>query len=349
MAEARGDPLSAGASSRPVWLEALRVALGRPPIWLVAWALEASLAIAPALLLHAWLTDAISHRYEPGSLFRDLGEPFRFDHRAQSELLDGTTGRLGSVLVLLAVLVGIFSAGGWLQVFLEPTRGHSLQRFFLGGARYFWRFFRLGIATLLLLSLLTWLVRGPAWNTIGLEWILGVPANDARRLETLSSERTAILVRAGQETIYALGFVLVLAWGDYSRTRLALHDTSSAMWAGVCTAFSMLRHPVKTLRPMVGLLLVESALVLAAGLLARSIEGEVGRGVGLGGVAALLGIGQLALLWRIVLRGSRYHAAIQVSRDVVLPIARPDPWRASLGPPGGPRYPLGGDEFGMSL
>jgi hypothetical protein len=242
------------------------------------------------------MTDAISHRYEPGSLFRDLGEPFRTDHRTQTELLDGTTGRLGSVLALLSVLVGIFSAGGWLQVFLEPTRGHSLQRFFLGGARTFWRFFRLAILTLLLLSLLTWIVRGPAWDRVALEGILGVPASDVQRLETLSSERTAFLARGVQDLIYALGFALVLAWGDYSRARLALHDTSSAIWAGACTAFTMVRHPVKTLRPMAGLLLVEAALLLAAGLFARSIEAEVGRSAGLGGVAALLRIGQLVLL-----------------------------------------------------
>jgi hypothetical protein len=340
---------AAGTSTRVVWTGALRAALGRPPVWLVVWALEVTLAVAPALLFHAWIGDAIRHRYEPGSLFRDLGEPFRFDHRTQTVLLDDATGRLGSVLVLVAVMLGIFSAGGWLQVFLEPTRGRSLQRFFLGGARYFWRFFRLAIVTLLVLSLLTWLVHGWAWNTIVLEWILGVPADDARRLETLTSERTAFLVRGAREAVYALGFVLVLAWGDYSRARLALHDTSSAVWAGLCTAFSMLRHPVKTFRPMIGLLLVESVLLVAAGLLARSIETEVRIDAGLAGVAALLGIGQLVLLWRIVLRGSRYHAAIQVSREVVLPIARPDPWRGSLGPPGGPRYPLGGDEFGMSL
>jgi hypothetical protein len=332
-----------------VWLAALRTALGRPPVWLVAWALEVVLALAPAVLLHAWLSDAIAHRYEPGSLLGDLGTTFRTDHRAQTELFDGTSGRLGAVLVLLAVLVGVFTAGGWLQVFLEPTRGHSLQRFFLGGARYFWRFFRLAILTLLLLALLRWLLHGPVWDRVGLGWLLGVPAADAQRLEALSSGRTAFLVRAAQQAIEALGFALVLAWGDYSRTRLALHDTSSALWSGLCTAFTLLRHPVKTLRPMLGLLLVEAVLVVAAGLLARSIEGDVGRGAGLGSVAALLGIGQLVLLWRVVLRGSRYHAAIQVSREVVLPIARPDPWKASVGPPGGPRYPLGGDEFGMSL
>ena len=317
------------AEVRPVWWDALRTALARPPIWLAIWTLEVALALAPALLLQAWLSDAIAHRYDPGSLFRDLGEPFRFDHRAQTELLDGTTGRLGAVLVLVAILAGAFTAGGWLQIFLQPTRGHSWQGFFHGGARHFGRFLRLAILTALLLALLTWLVRGPAWNTIVLEGILGVPADDARRLETLASERTAFVVRAVQELVYALGFVLVLAWGDYSRTRLALHDTSSSAWAGLCTLFSMLRHPVKTLRPMVVLLVLEGALVVAAGLLARSVEAEIGGGSGLGAVAALLGIGQLVLLWRIVLRGARYHAAIRVSRDVVLPIAQPDPWRAS--------------------
>jgi hypothetical protein len=61
-------------------------------------------------------------------------------------------------------------------------------------------------------------------------------------------------------------------------------------------------------------------------------------------IAFLFALGQVALLWRVILRGARYHAAAAVSRAVVRPIARPDPWRASIGGPGGPRYPLDGEE-----
>ena len=53
---------------------------------------------------------------------------------------------------------------------------------------------------------------------------------------------------------------------------------------------------------------------------------------------------------------ARYHAAVQVSRDVVTPIARPDPWKSSVGGPGGPRYPIetgepgdAADEYAVSL
>ena len=45
----------------------------------------------------------------------------------------------------------------------------------------------------------------------------------------------------------------------------------------------------------------------------------------------------------------RYHAALQVSVRVVQPLPRPDPWKHSIGGPGGPQYPIGGDEYGVSL
>jgi len=349
VAEAAEIAASRGATTRLLSFEALRIALGRPPVWLAVWGVEMLLALPPALLLQAWLGSTIAHRYEPGSLFGDLDAYFRFDQRQEMETLGAATGALGAGLVLLAVLFGVFSAGGWLQVFLERTHGHSLQRFFLGGARYFWRFARLAMLTILLLSLITWLVHGPVWNRVVLEGLCGVPAHDFERLETFTSEWSAFLARAAQQAVYALAFALLLVWGDYSRTRLALHDTSSALWAGLCAAFTMLRHPVKTLRPFASLLAIEAALLAGAGLLARAVEGEVANGGGLGGVALLLVLGQIALLWRIVLRGARYQAAVQVSREVVRPISRPDPWRASVGPEGGPRYPIGGDEYGMSL
>ena len=337
------------ARARPVSLQALRISLGRPPVWLAVFAIEALLALAPALITRIWLSGAIDHRYARGSLFGNLDPTFRFDWRQDKGTLDETMGMLGAVLVALSVLFGTFAAGGWLQVLLEQTQGHSLQRFFLGGARYFWRFFRLTLVTTLVLAALTFVVHGPGWNRLVLRGLLHVPAGDVEKLETFTSEWSAVLVRWAQQSIYAVGFGLVLVWGDYTRTRLALHDTASAVWAGIRTAFTMLRHPIRTLRPVTVLFGIEVALLVGAGTLARRVEEVVARGSGLGGVGLLLALTVFALLGRIVLRGARYHAAVQVSREVVRPIARPDPWRGSLGAEGGPRYPIGGDEFGMSL
>lgn len=334
---------------RGVVVDALRVTLGRPPVWMVVWMLEALLAIAPAVVFHAWMSRAIANRYEPGTLVANLDTVFRLDQRRAMDLIDGATGELGAVLAALAMLLGCFCAGGWLQVFLERTHGHSLQRFFVGGTRYFWRFLRVMLLAILVMSLVSWLVYGPPWDKLVLEWWMKVPHRDLAKLETLPSEDTVVHLRWIQQGVYAFCFGIVLTWGDFTRTRLALHDTSSAVWAGLCTWFTILRHPLRTLGPMVWLFVIEALLVAATGIFARTVEGDFASHPDLYGVGLLLLLGQIVLLWRVVLRGARYHAAVAVSREVVRPIARPDPWKESFGPPAGPRYPIGGDEYGMSL
>lgn len=349
MAEAGEPQIQPGAPVRFVALEAVRVTLGRPPVWLLVMAVQVLLALPTTIAWHGFMTAATEHHYAPGSLFANLGENFRFDHRAQIESLNHATSQVGAVLALVAMLFGCFTAGGWLQVFLERTGGESLKRFFFGGARYFWRFFRLMLLSLLLLALVSWLVFGLPWNRLVLGWLFDVPAHAYGSLETLGSETTAFRLRLAQSVLHALGFGLVLTWGDYTRTRLALHDTSSALWAGICTAWTILRHPVKTLRPMIGLFAIELAIVLVLGWLARSIEGDIVRTSDAFSVAILFATAQLALVWRVIVRGARYHAAVSVSREIVRPIARPDPWKGSIGGPGGPRYPIGGDEFSVSM
>jgi hypothetical protein len=346
------EPSDGGARAakpRSVVVDALLATFARTPMWLTVFAMELALAIAPAVAWGAWLIGASEHRYPGSGLFADLGTVFRFDHRRAMALLDDTNARVGAGLAFAAMMLGCFCAGGWLQVFLERAHAHSLRRFFLGGARYFWRFFRVFLLTILSLALVSYLAYGAPWNAVVLHWIRHVPATDYDRLETLTSEQTVFTLRFAQHAFYAVMLALVLVWSDYTRTRIALHDTGSAVWAGLCTWFTLLRHPVKTLGPMLWLAGIEVALVLVAGLFARKIEGDFGAQSDLVGVLLLFVIGEMALAWRVILRGARYAAAVHVSREVVRPISRPDPWKASFGPPYGPRYPLGGDEFGMSL
>jgi hypothetical protein len=307
------------------------------------------LALIPAVVFQSWMTSAVAHRYEPGSLVANLDTVFRFDQRQELGLVRAATSQLGAVLALLSMLIGCFAAGGWLQVFLERTHGESLRRFFFGGARYYWRFFRVLLCTIAVLALWSYLVYGAPWNTVVLNWMFHVPKSDYTKLETLASERTVVHLTWARDGVYALGFALVLVWSTYTRTRLALHDTSSAVWAGIASSVTCLRQPLRTLTPFAGLFVLEAVIVLASGVFARKVEGALATRGDLAGVLLLFLIGTLALMWRVALRGARYHAAVAVSREVVRPIARPDPWKESFGGPGGPRYPLGGDEYGMSL
>jgi hypothetical protein len=333
-----------GREPRSVVLDALRGAVSRPAAWGAVLLAQVLLAAIPALMAHDWLARAMGSNYAPGSLLVDLDALFRHDHKDSLATLDAQVGVVGAALALASVLLGCFVAGGWLQVFLERTEGETLRRFAFGGARWFWRFARVAFVGLLLAALCTWLVRGPAWNHVVLSGMCGVPASDWSALETLDSELSAWRLRFAQDLVHALAIALVLAWGDWTRTRMALLDTNSAAWAGLCTLWTLLRHPLRTLGASAALFGVEAALLLLLGLLARSMESTIHRTGEAWPSFVMLALVLASLALRVVLRGARYHAAVGVSRQVVTPILRPDPWKDAVGGPGGPRYPIGDDE-----
>ena len=342
-----------------IFLRSLRMALGRPPLWLMSSLLIVLLALPLALPWAEWFDATLANRYQPGSLARSLDETFRQDHREALANLAQGSSRSAAALGVLAVLIGIYAAGGWLQVIVERTRGHSLRRFFSGGARYFWRFSRMTLLTLAMLAGLHWLLYDWPWQTLVLESLLDVPPSDFGRLETLDSERFALSVGWVRDALGALGFALIMCWGTYSRVRLALHDGSSVIWAGLVAFWTMLTHPVQTLRPLLLLLISEALVVtLVLGGLSRHLDagfalpavGEEASGMAAGWRILLLAlIGLTALAWREILRGASYHAALQVSRAIVPPRRRFDRWK-SIGGPGGPQYPTeGGDEYGVAM
>lgn len=342
-------------STGPVFVRSLVSAMGRVPQWLFVWALTFTLALVAALPWYAWFEGVTEHRYAPGAVSGHLDAVFRQDHRAALSALQRATGESGAVLAFLALLMGVFTAGGWLQVVLERTRGHSMRRFLYGGARYFWRFLRVLGLTLLVLLLWGWVFYGAPYEELVLGKWLGVPRKDWGKLETLDSEGTLFAVRAAQDLGFGLFLALTLCWADYTRTRLALQGTHSALWAGLQTFFTILRRPVQTLRPLVLLLLCELAVILLVGLVVDRVEAsfvspEGGVAPGSARVLLIGALSQVALAWRVIVRGARYQATAIVSQQVVRPISRPDPWRESIGGPGGPRYPLEeGDEYGVAL
>lgn len=342
-----------------VFTRALRAAMRRPGVWVFAWFAVSFLALVPAYAVFGYYREAMGDRYEPGALVYALDRTllsaesdtsFRTDHAESMSTLNTSVARIGALSAFLTLLWSVFAAGGWLQVVLERKRGHTLRRFLFGGARYFWRFLRLMLLTFLLFALFGWLAYEEPWKEFVLHRELGLPSFDLDSLENLDSEWTAVQLGWLQGAVYGLLFALTLTWADYTRTRLALHDTSSVIGAGLRTFFTMLRHPIMTLRPMVLLLLVE-VLVLAAGaILRRWFVGSLEADPTWLEFGLVLFVGQLVVLWRIITRGARYQAAAAVSAQVVRPLSRPDPWKSSIGGPGGPRYPLeDADEYGVSL
>jgi hypothetical protein len=330
----------------PVFLSALLGALARPPIWLVTWLVPLLLGLSVGLPWVGWVDGVGAERLARGAELQGWSETFRTDHAAELAALRGRSAETAAALGLLAMLFGVFAAGGWLQVFLERTEGHSVRRFLWGGSRYFWRFARVWLLTLALLAAVSWIALGWPWNTLVRGFLVGV-----KNLEELTSERSAVWFGWVQDGLYALFFALVLVWADYTRTRLALLDTRSALVAGLAAATMLARHPLQTIRPLALLFALEVLLLLGAGKLVQKISAGLDASATWHDLALLLLIGELALLWRAITRGARYHAAVQVSHAIVPPLSRPDPWAHRIGGPGGPQYPIDAtsDEYGVSL
>jgi hypothetical protein len=338
------DPALEGKS---VTRAALFAALGRVPLWMLTAGATLLLAAFVAWPWHGWLEDTIGHRYAPGEQLPTLDANFTQDHEAALALLGQSTRTIGGWMALLAILANVFFAGGWLQVFLERTEGHSVQRFFLGGARYFFRFLRVLVLTVLLLAVLDYLIYGSPWEHFVWDKLYGVVDGD---LETLGDEWTVVKLEWTRQALHLVMFALVLTWATYTRTRLALHETRSALVAGIGTFFTMLTHPIRTVRPMLLLSLVEVAVLALAAFLISWLQGGLSQGSGMLRVTMLGLAGILPVVFGCIVRGARYCAAVQVSRDVVAPLSAPDPWSSRVGGPGGPQYPLAEeDEYGISL
>lgn len=338
--------------SRSVTWAALRAAFGRTPLWLVTSLATLGLAFVLALPWHAWFDEAAAS-YAPGAQVHHLDSAFRTDHRDEMGALSAATQRIASGLVLLEVLLSLFFAGGWLQVFLERTHGRSVQRFFFGGARHFGRFLRVLLLFLVGASLLDWLLHGPVWENYVLADMLGIPDAGAgsKAFESVALETTVIQLGWLRGGLHLLGLALLFVWADYTRTRLAMHDTRSALVAGFSTLFTLLRHPIRCLRPMLLLVLLEGALLTLLGFVSDGIEGGLDATSSAWTIVAIGGCSVLAIVLGKILRGARYAAAVQVSRGVVQPLSGPSPWSQTIGGPGGPQYPIVGeqDDYGVSL
>lgn len=333
-------------TERSVFLEALGSAASRVPLWFVAGLMPLIPPLAMALFWHEGLHSAMDHRYQSGTLRDSLSATFRADHATILRILGDGTGRALAIASFAAFLGGIFCAGGWLQIFLERTRGHSLRRFVFGGARYFFRFFRLSLWVLLVLGLVHELMYKGAWESLVDGRLFGIVDGDT---EAVGSEKTVVHREWLRALVHYVLFSAVLSWAEYSRARIALQDSSSVTAAAIASLWLIIRHPIRTLRPLFLIFLIGHAVLFGLYYVSNSINKDVGETSGLLPIVALGAITIGALLWREILRGSRYAATVSLTTEL---LRKREPAKRSIGGPGGPRYPIaedGEDEFAVSL
>jgi len=284
--------------------------------WAIAALLELALALPAALLWQRWLDGALANRYEPGALFANLSTSFRFDHRAQIDALQADASIWLGCAALLAMLLGVFFAGGWAQLACDGEDGRVVARAGAGARRFFGRYLRVWLLTLVLLAVWTWLCFEWPWRKLVLDWILRLPEASGDRLEALTSEWSAVAVRLVQAGLYGLGVALVLCCADYARLRIAWKDSRSAILAWFGAAAMIVRAPRRTLGPLAAIFLLEVALVAAASWLARGFEGRLGvQEAGLGAVGVLAATTVALAFLRCWLRGAKYLAAGEVVRE----------------------------------
>ena len=351
--------------SSPDWrlfLRGFRAAFFRTKLWVCTWLFLLLLSLVPAFQTAAFFKGAVGSRYPSAELARDLhssmaapstglGAVFRQDHAEGLAQLNSSVASGGAVLALIALLFGVFAAGGWLQVTFEQPERQTLRRFGFGGARYFGRMLRVALLTLAALGLVHWLLYGDPWKRLVLGWIMEVPEGDWGRLETLDSEQTVVQLGWLQDGLAAIGFMKVMAWVIYTRTRLVLRDSRSVLIAAVATWWMMIKHPVQTTRPLALLLLLEAIFVVGVlGWWHGRLETGFDADPTFWRLAAIGGVGQLAIIWRQITRGAYYHCAGRVSQALVAPPdTHPDPWSGTIGGPGGPQYPVDDDGYHVSV
>ncbi|MEX1025451.1 MAG: hypothetical protein WD226_10285 [Planctomycetota bacterium] len=326
-----------------VTLGALRASAARFPLWIFAWGVVLLAALPFALVWQQAFIDLLGQSHAPGAQLAFWTEDFRYDHAAELKHLRVQSATAFAVLALVAQLAGVFFAGGWLQVFLERTSRHPLRRFLWGGARTFWRFLRLWLVVLALVLFAGWLFYGDPWN----EWFAS--RFGAAVAEDLTREDVAFWWGVLPAALFAATFALVSVWATYARARMALLNKRSVFLTGLASAWMILRHPLRSLRPLAALLAIEFAVIGVLGFVSHDLNRDLGANSGWKVVLVLFALSQLALLVRSMMFGARYAAAVSVCRALIRVTVEPDPFADRVGGPGGPQYPIDdSDEYGVS-
>ncbi len=257
----------------------------RPKTILLLWLVNLAFAFPVYLLFSTFFGAAVGRSGAAQGLMTKL------DMNVLFEVLT-TSGRpLGLLisgimaLLLLYFLATIFLQGGVLQGLLGgAAEARSGKAFFEGGARFYGRFFRLTV-----LSLILWIPAAAVFAAVSAV-VAGLTGNSTN--EQLSFYLTIGLVLFAAFLIYAIKMIL-----DYARIHLATEDSSSALRALGAGVRFVIGHPGGTLGLYYLLGLTGLAILVVVKLIAGAIPARTNAEVWAIFVIVQLGLLSRGWLW----------------------------------------------------
>lgn len=269
---------------KAIWLGARTVSRAKRLI-LVLWIFLTLLAALATTPVAAAISKSLGHSKWAAELIRGLDpswimETYRDTH---GYVLAAMPVMLGLSL-LAALLAHLLIAGGAISVFASQDRRYTAALFFEGCGRYFWRFFRLLLASSLLLGI-----------------VLGINAG-LKALETRLWGEGMIetpIFYASRVRLALLLFLLVAAGmvADYAKIRLVVEPGRSAIRALLWSMRFAARNFGRCLRIWVVLMLAGALFYFVYDRISRAIPQTSSPGVFL-----LLIAQQLYIMSRLWLR-----------------------------------------------
>jgi hypothetical protein len=293
-----------------------------------------NLALALTGMLPAWMTLSSLMGSLPAA--DALGEAFRFGVLSDlSEIQPGLVSGLGRAALAalgLGLFVGLATTGGSLEVLTSGDERSFGHRFGRGAGRFFLRFLRLGLVTLVVAPLATGLAAAP---------LLAL----SRHLRRESgSEWLAVSVWLLAVAVAGLVLVLVLLVQDAARVLLVRDDERRVRRLLRPALATVLRHPLKWLSVWSW----NAVLLLALFALYLALSSSVPPGKLL---IVLVLLQQAFVLCRCALRVALLGAEIDLvsglrPRPPAAPVAPPPPPQPERSEP--PAEPDGGTPVGLA-
>jgi hypothetical protein len=197
-------------------LHGLKAAVRRPKTTAAVWLVN----LLCALPLYAMFTASFSAALGASGLARGLAA--KTDMNVIVEVLTGSGAALRETLLMAAILIfvhglaALFLAGGILETLRTGAEPRPFAAaFFSGGGRFYGRFFRLGV-----FSLLLWIPAGALFLVF--DGLLSAVQSDPNR------ERLGFVLALARYAFALALFHLIRMISDYARIRIAVRDSRAA-------------------------------------------------------------------------------------------------------------------------
>jgi len=224
---------------------------GSKRIWALVWFLHTLIAAALAAFPAAFVAQSLAHSNWSQILLREYDTSWMLETIHAQQGMPFSAIAAGAVVVAILLLpTSTFLAGGAIALFLNHELPYAPRRFFEDCGRYFWRFFRLFLISLVFYGLVL-AFSGAIMKLAGKIWGNGMEAWP--------------LVWAGRVRIVLALLLLLLAHMvfDYAKIILVWEDRRSA-WRTVMEAWRFtIQNKARTFGLFLLLLLLSLLIALA--------------------------------------------------------------------------------------